>query len=90
MRPTLLIVTDSRGKNFQNIYKENKHLFSRGIYHEVKIISLPGAKVNDLRETVVDFVDSVDSRRILIVKIFAGICDLTQKYRNSNREIEID
>ena len=92
MRPTLLIVTDSRGKRFQDIYKDprNGQLFpNKDKFHKVKFIAIPGAKVLDLKGPAIDFVRGVNSKRTVIVKIAAGINEFTRKFRNSQGEIEI-
>ena len=90
MRPVLLIISDSRGKHFRRDLREHPELFDSDRYSDIHIISQSGARINDLVEPALDYIENtVHSRRLLIVKIFAGINNLTRIFWNTRGEREI-
>ena len=76
MRPLVLVVSDSRGKKFGDLYQEFQ---DGGNRYEFDHICVRGAKINDLIEPTIERVKDEFSKRYIIIKLAAGINDLTKK-----------
>ena len=88
MKPTALIVTDSRGKHFNHLLRQDTFC-DKELFHDIKVIAISGAQVNGIANLTLQFVNTVHCNRTLIVKIAVGINNFTKKYRNRWRETEI-
>ena len=85
MRPLVIIAGDSRLKHFPHIAGND----SANFLYDQKIIFQPGAKIADISPILVDFIKSIETDRLVVVKIAIGINNLTKKRYNRHGEFEL-
>ena len=84
MRYLSIIATDSRGKNFQELdFEQNSRNY------DTVYISKSGAKIEDLIAPVIQTLEPINPNRPVVLKLVAGICNITSKNRTPQRETQI-
>ena len=74
MKCLAIVITDSRGKHFEDLDAEQDYRDYDTIY-----ISRSGAKIQDLILPVQQNLYPINPNRPVVVKLAAGICDITDK-----------
>lgn len=88
MKPLALVVADFRGRNFENIFRQDCFV-GKDNFSSINFIAIPGARIQTLLEPTLSFLSRVDHSTTVLIKLAVGINNFTKKTKNSYNEIEI-